>query len=484
MRSRGFDGPRRPVQTLVERWIVTTFALDVDQWANENFGACDFGHARRTRRAVRFARQMAEHPDGSTPDQTENWAALKAGYRLLKRPEVTFQAVASPHWRRTREHASGTVLLIGDTTEIDFGIHRRVKGLGPTGDGRGRGFHLHNCLMVNPETAEIIGLAGQELFYRKPAPKGENSYRTSQRRGRESEVWGRLIAKIGPPAAGVRYIHTFDRGADNADVFCELERQQGDWVIRAAQLHRRVHLEQATGRGKRQPLREALAAQPVCGTYELEIRAAKDQPARRAKLAVRFARVTIPPTKRRTPLQRAVNFQGLTQWVVEAREIDPPRGVKAVCWVLWTSLPVENFDQAWQVLTYYEQRWLIEEFHKALKTGCQLESRQYQSAARLEKVAGFLSVLAVRLVKLKTIARTAPETPAEGTVPRRWLIVLRSLRRKPITTVRDFFRHLAGLGGFLMRKGDGEPGWITLWRGLDKLLLALRGYAAKVESIG
>ena len=120
---------------------MSTFALDVEQWALENFGACDFGHARRTQRAVRFARQMAEHPDGSTPDQTENWAALKAGYRLIKRPEVTFQAVATPHWRRTRERASGTVLLIGDTTEIDFGIHRRVKGLGPRPGPLRRSWH-------------------------------------------------------------------------------------------------------------------------------------------------------------------------------------------------------------------------------------------------------------------------------------------------------------------------------------------------------
>lgn len=428
---------------------------------------------------------MAEHPDGSTPDQTETWADLKAAYRLIDADDVTFTALAEPHWKLTRAQARGTVLVIGDTTETDFGIHRDVEGLGPTGDGRGRGFFLHNGLMADPETGEILGLAGQELFYRKPRPQGENSYRASQRTGKESEVWGRLIEQIGPPAEGVRYIHTFDRGADNLDVFLQLIRQRGDWVIRAAQLHRQVLPGDESENAKRQSLASALAAQEVLGMYALEVRKTKDSPARTALLEVRSRQVTIPaPTKRRTPLQRELGFQGLTQWVVEARELSPPRGTEGVRWVLWTSLPAESFEEAWQVLEYYEKRWLIEEFHKALKTGCRLESRQYRTAQALEAAAGICSVLAVRLVQLKTVARTAPETPAEGLVPKAWLEMLSALRKRPIQTVREFYRHLAGLGGFLMRKGDGDPGWITLWRGLEKLLLALRGHFAMKKRCG
>ena len=125
------------------------------------------------------------------------------------------------------------------------------------------------------------------------------------------------------------------------------------------------------------------------------------------------------------------------------------------------------------------------EFHKAIKTGCRLESRQYQSASRLEAVAGLISVLAVRLVQLKTLARARPNLPAEGIIPKVWLKMLRALRKRPqIQTIRDFFRHLAGLGGFLMRKHDGEPGWITIWRGTQKLLLALRGHFAIRKKCG
>ena len=143
-----------------------------------------------------------------------------------------------------------------------------------------------------------------------------------------------------------------------------------------------------------------------------------------------------------------------------------------------------SFDEAWRIIEYYERRWLIEEFHKAIKTGCRLESRQFREAHRLEAVAAFTSVLAVRLLPLKTVATTSSDLPAERVVPKIWLKMLGALRKRKLTTVRDFFRHLASLGGFLMRKCDGHPGWLTLWRGLVKLLLAIRSYTAMNQRCG
>jgi len=460
-----------------------TWELDV--WAQENFGNCQLGDVRRTERVVKLARQMAEHPDGSTPDQTERWPDLKAAYRLVDREEVTFAAVASPHWELTRRRAHGTVLLIGDTTELDFGLSRQARGLGPVGNGFGRGFLLHNALAVEAATSEILGLAGQEVFYRRPKPPGENSYRRTQREGKESEVWTRLIARIGRPADGVTYVHVFDRGADSLDVFCQLRAERGEWVIRASHRHRVVEEITSDGRAPRCDLQTVLDRQAALGRYELAVRATQQEPARTAQLEVRVAQVFVPPrSKRRTALQRRLQFTGLEQWVVEAREVHAPKGITPVHWVLWSSRPAETFDDAWQILTDYEHRWLVEEFHKALKTGCRIESRQHQTAKRLEVMTGLCSVIAVRLVQLKTLARTAPQTPADRVVPRVWLEMLRSLRHKPIVSVRDFYRHLAGLGGFLMRTGDGEPGWITLWRGAEKLLAAIRGYVSLRKNCG
>jgi hypothetical protein len=142
---------------------------------------------------------------------------------------------------------------------------------------------------------------------------------------------------------------------------------------------------------------------------------------------------------------------------------------------------VESFEDAWRVLGYYEKRWLIEEWHKALKTGCRLESRQLKSKEGLERITGLLSVVAVRLLQLKSAARTDPARPAGQVVPLHWIGMLIAARKRlkhaaaTTMTIGEFYRELAKLGGFLGRKSDGEPGWITIWRGWQKLYLLVRG---------
>lgn len=445
------------------------FTLDPTRWAEEQFGECKLGDQRRMLRAVKLAAQVAAHPDGSTPQQTGDWNDCKAAYRLFDNERVTFAALAAPHWNRTRHPGVGHYLLLGDTTELDFGRHREVDGLSPVGNGGGLGFLLHSALMVGSESEAILGLAGQELFHRKARPLGESRYDRSQR-ARESEVWGRVIDQIGTPDAGVRFTHVFDRGADNYEVYCHLLQNRCDWVIRASHLKRKVIVD-----GNKTRLCDYLNTLPVADVYVLQLRGSAQCQRREAKLEVRFGVVTLPQPSMRSPWLRQCGIASLTQWVIEVREADTPRGVKPLHWVLYTSHPIMSFDDAWRAIGYYEKRWLIEEFHKALKTGCRLESRQYSTSARLEALTGLLSVVAVRLLQLKGIARTEPQRPAAGVVPDIWLKAMRALQRLPAAcTLGVFYRHLARLGGFLGRKHDGEPGWITLWRGFKKLALAVR----------
>jgi Transposase Tn5 dimerisation domain/Transposase DDE domain len=146
--------------------------------------------------------------------------------------------------------------------------------------------------------------------------------------------------------------------------------------------------------------------------------------------------------------------------------------------VLFTSLEADTAAAAIEIVNYYEKRWIIEEFHKALKTGCRIEDRQLETGDRLAPLIGLMSVQAVRLVQLKTVARAEPDRPAEQIVPERYIELLercRKLAPGTLVTVRDFFRTLAKLGGFLGRKGDGEPGWLTIWRGWEKLYGMIRG---------
>jgi hypothetical protein len=420
---------------------------------------------------VQVAKEIADNPSASLPNQIERWGDLKAAYRLFDQDEVTFRAIAGPHWELTRQNAKGRTLVIGDTTEIDFGRFRQIEGVGPTGNGTGQGFLLHNALMVNSDTEEIIGVAGQTIHYRKKktSKKRKNASQRLKEK-RESQVWGTVIDDIGPPSEDAQYVHVFDRGADNFEVYCHLLQQRGDWVIRAAKLSRYVLAGDAE---ESMQLSKYLPRLKRLGSYTLSLRARDQQPAREARIEVRVGRIKIPRPRHVSPWTRKLRQPPIAMNVIEVVEVNAPQGVTPIRWILFTSLPVTTFDDAWLVIGYYELRWLVEEYHKALKTGCRTQSRQLKTAGRLEAFVALTSVVAIRLLQLKSLARTSPDVPAQRVVPRVWLRMLK-LARKNLDRVHDlsvgqFYRELAKLGGFLGRASDGEPGWITIWRGWEKL---------------
>ena len=164
--------------------------------------------------------------------------------------------------------------------------------------------------------------------------------------------------------------------------------------------------------------------------------------------------------------------------VVVVQEVDAPNGVTPICWILLTSLPTGTFEDALQVIEDYENRWLIEEYHKVLKTGCNLEVHALRTSDRLEPLVGLISVIGVRLFQMKLIGRNQPSVQASTHVPSSWLRCLALVETKlevATMTVYTFFREIAKLGGFLARKGDGEPGWQTVWRGYQTLQSLLDG---------
>jgi hypothetical protein len=334
---------------------------------------------------------------------------------------------------------------------------------------------LHNALMVDAESEEIVGVAGQTIHYRpekKKETKSKKKENSAQRlkRKRESDVWGTVIDQVGLPPENVEWIHVLDRGGDNFEIYCHLLKQQSDWVVRAGKLNRYIL---AGPDEERMKLSDYLPQFELLGTYELSLRARPKQPARRAKLEVRVGSIKMPVPCHTSPWVRELNPEPVAMNVVYVVEVDAPADATPISWVLLTSLPAKTFEQAWTVIEYYELRWLVEEYHKALKSGCRVTARQLKTAGRLEAMVGLMSVAAVRLLRLKSLARTSPDTPAQRVVPRVWLQMLR-LARKGLARVHDltvgqFYREVAKLGGFLGRKGDGDPGWITIWRGWEKL---------------
>ena len=454
--------------------------VDNTQWVNDQFSDCDLGDSRRTKRLQGVAKNMLDAPDLSLPQQNTQWTDLKAAYRLFDRSESTFEAIATPHWQRTRQTKPGRYLLISDTTDIDHFSHSATTGLGMLGDGRGRGMQLHNCLMYDSDQGQIIGEAGALLYYRKHVPKKETRMQRLNRY-RESSLWGDLVDRTGPAPQGSQWIHVFDRGGDNFESMCHIQQTGCDWVIRGSKLNRKI----IDSSGQTVTLKQAARNATCLGRYELSLRSRPGVAARTAKIRVSAAAMTFPLPSQYSKWVRQCGIKQLTMNMVVVEEVDAPQGVTPIHWVLLTSLAARTFDQAWQVIEDYEHRWLIEEYHKVLKTGCGIERHALRTADRLEPQIALTSIVGIRLFQLKLIGRNQPEAHARTHVPSHWLRCMKLARPKlRLTglTVYMFFRELAKMGGFLARKGDGEPGWQTIWRGYQKLQALLAGMELERQS--
>jgi len=216
----------------------------------------------------------------------------------------------------------------------------------------------------------------------------------------------------------------------------------------------------------------------TAGEYALAVEARPGRKARMAQLSVRFAKVTLePPKGKRT-------MGPVEVYAVLAREEDPPRREAPLEWLLLTTLAVKNCEQAHQRLSWYSVRWAIEVFHRTLKSGCRIEDRQLENAHRLETCLAIDMVVAWRILHLRHLSRVDPDAPctvyfAEHEYQALYAVAHRgkALPKQPIT-IREATHLVAMLGGFLGRKGDGEPGAETLWRGLQRLDAICIGWLA------
>lgn len=451
----------------------------LEQWAVRQFGMVDLGDIRRTKRATRLAEQMARHPAASLPDQTGCWAATKAGYRLFDCEEVTLEALQTQHWQQTRDLARvpALVLQIQDTSMLDFTTRKTVEGLGPIGDGNGRGFLLHTALAVDPaDSGTVLGLSYQKLFCRQPTPDRE-TFTERKKRSKESDVWRDTVRLTGSPPENHRWVHVCDRYADNFEVMQACGQSHCHFLIRVAQ-NRRAALghEASVQTGHLLMLARGLPAQ---GEKTLHVRRRPTRQPREARLLVAWSAVSIFP-----PWLERKTAEPVRAWVVRVWEADSPPDEAPIEWVLLTDVPVDNTETAKTIAHWYSLRWLVEEYYKCLKTGCRVEQRQMETAARLEACIGILAIVAVRLLQLKLVARATPDRPACECAPPEHVRVLAAYRGRSVEefTAQVFWREVAKLGGFLGRRSDGDPGWQTLWRGWQKLDLMTIGANLTTEA--
>ncbi len=452
-------------------------------FGEEHFGGARLGDERRTKRLVTVANQMATHPGGTLPDKLKEPAGLKALYRLMDSDAVTHEAVLQPHVRHTldrmRTH-EGVVLILHDTTELDYTNLSSLKDeLGQIGNGGGRGYKCHNSLAVAVESREVLGLTNQILFHRPRVSKGEKKSARRRRRTRESRLWKQGSQATPAPPAGRLWVDVADRGADTLE-FLDFEQEQGKKYVVRSQHNRRV-LRDHDGETEPVKLHDLMRSLPEEGRRTVDVPARNGQPARTATVGVAWVPVRILPPRQPRGDERGAP---LAVWAVRVWELDPPaNGQEPLEWILLTNVPVQTFKEACERLDWYACRWIVEEYHKAVKTGCSIEEMQFTKQERLQPAIALVSVLATLLLNLRDASRRsdARERPARELVPALYVTVLSAWRfqtPRSDLTVHEFYYALARLGGHQNRRQDHPPGWLVLWRGWTQLHAMVEGALA------
>jgi hypothetical protein len=446
------------------------------------FADPDFGHQSRNACFRKVATQISRHPGGTLPDKLGSPARYAAMDRLMNRPEMTHGNVLMPHYRKTKakmEACEGVVLIPHDTTVLDYSGKKSLK-LARVGNGHGRGYLCHNSIAVDPERREVLGLVSQILHQRVSKGKKEPVARKRARASRESRLWSRAVQDLPAPLPGKRYIDVADRGADLFE-FLFTEHSLGRECIVRSTHNRRIRLGH-DGQGKQILLHDHLRTLPALGKARSKtIHDAKTDQKREAVLRVCYAAIEIlPPHVRKGEYEK----KPLPAWAVRVWEETPLKGGTPVEWLLVCLHPVTSADDAWQQSDWYGCRWMLEEFHKAKKTGCRIEDLQFRTEQALQPMIALLSVVAVLLLNLREAARRpdAPTRPATDVVEPIYEEVIRTWRHKkphaPLS-VLEFYMAVARLGGHMNRKRDGFPGWLTLWRGWQKLQIMVDAVQAE-----
>jgi len=454
-------------------------AMNFPTFGQVNFGGLDLGDARRTARLVALVDTMTKHPGGTLPDKLSDPADLRAFYKLMRRPTVTHAKIMAGHTAATREkmiacsQAGGVILNLHDATELDYTTLKSLADqLGQIGQGTNVGYICHNSLAVQAEPQRVLGLASQILHHRANVPPHETISQKRGREDRESRLWMQGAEQCGLAPEGCLWVDVSDSLSDTFEYLAYEINHQRHFVLRSRE-NRKLNVPVDS----EHYLYEAVRKQASVAAYEVVVQGTAKRKARKATVQVSFTAVEIaPPGKKLGDYEH----EPLAMWAVRVWEPNPPPGAEALEWILLTNVPVLEAAGALERVKWYEMRWIVEDLHKGMKTGCGIESLQFTTIERLEPAIAVLSALATTLLELRDAARQpdADVRPATEVVSSEYVEVLAGhygARLGTQPSILKFYLHVARLGGHQNRKNE-LPGWLTLWRGWMKLESMLVGY--------
>lgn len=438
----------------------------------------DLGDLRRDQRVLDVIAVLQAHPANSYMESMS--AAGREGYyRLLRNAKAMPDALLKPHAEETARRANAVerCLVLHDTTEVSHGRGSARTDFYDLQNGR-FGYLAHVSIAVSSPDRMALGTVVLKIIERKldrVKVSGGGSLERWSAPDKESLRWGEGIelaaAKI--PNA----IHVMDREGDSYEILVGLTNAARRFIVRGGQ-DRKVIGD--VGNGTTTVLAAMSATEPALGrTAALSTRAltrkkaAKAHPpreARVAKLMIAARQVTIQRPAWLRGAARDTVPASISLNAVHVREVEVPEGCKAVEWLIYTSEPITTAAEIAMVVDDYAARWTIEEFFKALKTGCDFERRQFESQKTSQTALALTLPVAWKLLVMRHLDRTVPDAPASVVLDAARLKVLRAIARVPIppkATVHHVLIAVADLGGH--QKNSGPPGWLTLSRGMERL---------------
>ena len=444
-------------------------------WAKENFGSVQLYDKRRTKRLTNIACRLAENKGSSLARLFDGWYDTKATYNLLKLNVMTPNNIQSSHRKLTTENMlnwPNDVLAIEDSSELEWNNHQAIDGLGPIGSGRksDQGFILHSTLAVGVVNKgedcffKILGLPFQQ-YYVRPPKREKKKARSDTNEPLETDLWREVIKQKAIPA-DIKIIRVCDRAADIYEVMQETIEYGCKHIIRLK--HDRQVIE-----SQEEKVKLLMQQTPSFGETSIEKRGREGTKKRKIILQLNWQKLSLKAPAR--PGFYAGDLPALKETVVHVWGTDPETS-KLMEWFLYTDLPVNSLQDAIKIVQYYACRWMIEDYHKAIKTGMRAENLQLESAHALFAAIAIMSVVALRLIDLREALRTNPDNPAsQSGLDEFELKVLGAYLNRELKTVGCVALAIGRLGGHQNRRSDGMPGLLTLWLGMSRLINILEG---------
>lgn len=429
---------------------------------------------------------LSAKSDSSFPTAMGSPKALEGLYRLLNNPRVRHENLFEAHAKCTasRARAVDEVLVVHDTSTFKF-PHLSPQEIGEINTGKA-GFLGHVSLVLDGDLSRCpLGVIGLQTIHRDPqrARRYLSGPQCAKLADRESDRWLLGVQQAEQHLGQAGVVHVMDREGDSYALYAQLLQRGSRFVIRADD-------RTCLFNGENTWIREALSRHQA--VVEREVHMARrrnattapdavraEREARTARLAIAGCRVTLKRTNK--------NLKDVPPTIllnaVRVFELDPPPDVEPVEWLILTTEPIETEQLLLHVVDIYRCRWVIEEFFKALKTGCLYEERHLEERESLLMALVMFLPIACQLLWLRSCARAEPEASAEGLINELQLKVVRrfsdfKLPNQP--TIRQLVGAIASMGGHL--KNNGDPGWQTLGRGWRRLLELEEGWRAALDS--